>query len=74
MCKGEGGRGSRTGGLALACRRPALEAAGLGSEGLVGSGQGDNSDEGEQQARRAADVPPSEDDAEVGGIPGEVHL
>jgi hypothetical protein len=65
---------ARTGNIALARRRPALKAAGLGSEGLVARGQGDDGEEGEEQAWRAPDVPPSEDDAEVGGVPGKEHL
>jgi hypothetical protein len=62
------GTGGLTGGIELAVGNPALEAAGYGSEAFVTGG------EGEEEAGRAADVPPAEDDTEVGGVPGEQHL
>jgi hypothetical protein len=68
------GTGGLTGGIELAVGNPALEAAGYGSEAFVTGGEGHDGEEGEEEAGRAADVPPAEDDTEVGGVPGEQHL
>jgi hypothetical protein len=59
---------------ALARRNLALEAPREGSQALVPGGQGDDGEEGEEEAGCAADVPPSEDDAEVRCVPSEEHL
>jgi len=42
-----------------------LVAACAGADGFVGCGEGDDGEEGEDEAEVAADVPPSEDYAEV---------
>ncbi len=49
-------------------------AADTRTQGLVASTQGHDSQQGQQQARRRADVPPAEDDAEILGVPREEHL
>ena len=45
-----------------------------GAESLVADANGDDGEERDEQADGAADVPLSEDDAEVLGVPGEEHL
>lgn len=45
-----------------------------GAEGFVAYGEEDYCDEGEDEGGGRADVPLSEDDAEVLGVPGEEHL
>lgn len=65
---------TRTANIRLAACNPALEAAGEGPEAFVTGGQGDDGDEGEEEAGCGPDVPPLEDDAEFRGIPRKEHL
>lgn len=51
-----------------------LVAAGCGAEGLVAGGEGDDEEEGDDEAASRADVPLAEDDAKVVCVPGEEHL
>lgn len=48
--------------------------AGCGADGFVASGEGYDGEEGEEEADGGLDVPPSEDEAEVCGVPCEQHL
>ncbi len=41
---------------------------------LVASGEGGDGEEGEKEREGGVDVPLTEDDAEVGGVPCEEHL
>ena len=63
-----------TGNLLPRLDSPRLVSARCLAYGFVGGGQGDDGEEGEDEAGGAADVPPSEDDAEVLRGPGEEHL
>jgi hypothetical protein len=60
--------------LALAFDQSLLEAAGLGPEGLVGSGHGNNDQEREDQAKGSVDSPGLKDDTQVLGLPVEQHV
>lgn len=53
---------------------PSLVPPGGLAQGLVANADGDNGEEGEDQRRRAADVPALEYDAEVLRVPGKEHL
>lgn len=44
------------------------------TEKFVGHAEGDDGEEGEEEGPGATDVPPTEDDAEVLGVPGEEHV
>lgn len=44
------------------------------AESFIASYDGDDGEEGGDQAERRPDVPPLEDDAEVLRVPGEEHL
>lgn len=48
--------------------------AGCGADGFVGCGEGYDGKEGEEKTWGGLYVPPSEDDAEVRGVPGEQHV
>lgn len=68
------GRGRLTGCGVHAPVDSSFVAAAGGAEGLVAGGKGDDQEEGDDEGRRGADMPLAEDDAEVGGVPGEEHL
>lgn len=53
---------------------PGLVAPGGLAQGLVADADGDDGQEGEDERRRAADVPALEDDAQVRRVPREEHL
>lgn len=48
--------------------------AGEGTEGFVADGEEDDGEKGEDEGSGGSNVPLAEDDAEVGGVPGEEHL
>lgn len=51
-----------------------LVTAGCGAEGFVACGECDDEEERDDEAAGGADVPLTEDDAEVLSVPGEEHL
>jgi hypothetical protein len=53
---------------------PALIISAGSAEGFVSGRDSDNGKEGENQAGRAANVPPPEYDAQILGVPREEHL
>lgn len=68
------GRGELTGCGADALVEGFFVSAREGTEGFVAGGEENYCDEGEDEGGGRADVPLSEDDAEVLGIPGKEHL
>lgn len=53
---------------------PCFVAAGQRANAFVSGRDGDDANEGKEEGEGGADVPPAEDDTEVGGVPGEEHL